>query len=105
MAIEMQVNNICERARVGRKLRPQADLSHQSLRDVHKNSHIPLLGKKPMVNANEASGLVLTAGGARGAYQAGVLKRLGEIPRLKGKPSPFSIITGASAGAINSVAV
>ncbi len=46
-------------------------------------------------------GLVLTAGGARGAYQAGVLKRMGEIPRLKNKPSPFSIVTGASAGAIS----
>ena len=28
-------------------------------------------------------GLVLTAGGARGAYQAGVLKRIGEIPALR----------------------
>src|SRR4051794_15230082 len=46
-------------------------------------------------------GLVLTAGGARGAYQAGVLKRIGEIPRLKNNPSPFSIVAGASAGAIN----
>ncbi len=46
-------------------------------------------------------GLVLTAGGARGAYQAGVLKRIGELPRLSGQPSPFSIVAGASAGAIN----
>jgi NTE family protein len=46
-------------------------------------------------------GLVLTAGGARGAYQAGVLKRIGEIPRFRDQPCPFSIITGASAGAIN----
>jgi len=46
-------------------------------------------------------GLVLTAGGARGAYQAGVLKRLGEIPSLKKGSSPFPIIAGASAGAIN----
>jgi NTE family protein len=46
-------------------------------------------------------GLVLTAGGARGAYQAGVLKRLGELPGLRGGRSPFPIITGASAGAIN----
>src|SRR6185369_17267311 len=46
-------------------------------------------------------GLVLTAGGARGAYQAGVLKRLGEIPALADGPSPFAIVTGASAGAIN----
>jgi len=46
-------------------------------------------------------GLVLTAGGARGAYQAGVLKRVAEIPALRGRPSPFMIVTGASAGAIN----
>jgi NTE family protein len=46
-------------------------------------------------------GLVLTAGGARGAYQAGVLKRLGELPALRDRPSPFPIIAGASAGAIN----
>lgn len=47
------------------------------------------------------TGLVLTAGGARGAYQAGVLKRLGEIPAFRDAPSPFTIVTGASAGAIN----
>jgi len=46
-------------------------------------------------------GLVLTAGGARGAYQAGVLKRLGELRSLRGRPSPFAVIAGASAGAIN----
>ncbi|HTF35850.1 MAG TPA: patatin-like phospholipase family protein [Myxococcota bacterium] len=46
-------------------------------------------------------GLVLTAGGARGAYQAGVLRRLGEIRALRESPLPFAIIAGASAGAIN----
>lgn len=46
-------------------------------------------------------GLVLTAGGARGAYQAGVLKRLGEIRAFRKSPSPFAILAGASAGAIN----
>jgi NTE family protein len=46
-------------------------------------------------------GLVLTAGGARGAYQAGALKRLGEIPAFADRPSPFPIVVGASAGAIN----
>ncbi|HXX47945.1 MAG TPA: patatin-like phospholipase family protein, partial [Myxococcota bacterium] len=46
-------------------------------------------------------GLVLTAGGARGAYQAGVLKRISEIPALRERPQPFEIIAGASAGAIN----
>ncbi len=50
-------------------------------------------------------GLVLTAGGARGAYQAGILKRIGEIPALRDQPSPFAIVTGASAGAINGAAV
>ncbi len=43
----------------------------------------------------------MTGGGARGAYQAGVLKRIGEIKRLQGRPNPFPIIGGSSAGAIN----
>lgn len=46
-------------------------------------------------------GLLLTAGGARGAYQAGVLKRVGELSRLRDRPSPFKVVAGASAGAIN----
>ncbi len=50
-------------------------------------------------------GLVLTAGGARGAYQAGALKRMGEIPSLADGPSPFAVVTGASAGAINGAVV
>lgn len=49
--------------------------------------------------------LALTAGGARGAYQAGVLKRIGEIPALRGAPTPFEIVAGASAGAINGTAI
>ncbi len=51
------------------------------------------------------TGLVLTAGGSRGAYQAGVLKRIGELPALRHKPSPFPIVTGASAGAINGLMI
>jgi len=51
------------------------------------------------------TGLVLTAGGARGAYQAGVLRRIGELPRLRDGPSPFAIVAGASAGAINGAMV
>jgi NTE family protein len=50
-------------------------------------------------------GLVLTAGGARGAYQAGVLQRIGEIRGLRGKPLPFAVVAGASAGAINGALV
>lgn len=43
----------------------------------------------------------MTGGGARGAYQAGVLKRIGELKRLEGRANPFPIIGGSSAGAIN----
>jgi len=46
-------------------------------------------------------GLVLTAGGARGAYQAGVLERIAELRSLRARPSPFRVVAGASAGAIN----
>jgi len=46
-------------------------------------------------------GLVMTGGGARGAYQAGVLKRIGEIRRVQTHGNPFPIIGGSSAGAIN----
>ncbi len=46
-------------------------------------------------------GLVMTGGGARGAYQAGVLKRIGEINRVRRYGNPFPIITAASAGSIN----
>jgi NTE family protein len=46
-------------------------------------------------------GLVMTGGGARGAYQAGVLKRIGEIRQPKGPVNPFPLIGGSSAGAVN----
>jgi len=52
-----------------------------------------------------ALGLVMTGGGARGAYQAGVLKRIGEIKRVQTHGNPFPIIEGASAGAINGSAL
>ncbi len=46
-------------------------------------------------------GLVLPGGGARAAYQVGVLKAIAEImPRRS--PNPFSVISGTSAGAISS---
>jgi NTE family protein len=47
--------------------------------------------------ATSGLALTLTGGGARGAYQAGVLQRLGEaLDDLE-----FGVITGVSAGAIN----
>jgi NTE family protein len=52
-----------------------------------------------------ALGLAMTGGGARGAYQAGVLKRIGEIQRVQTNGNPFPIIGGSSAGAINGSAL
>jgi NTE family protein len=48
-------------------------------------------------------GLVLTGGGARSAYQAGVLRGIADIlePDFN-KAFPFNILVGSSAGAINS---
>ena len=48
------------------------------------------------------TGLVLPGGGARGAFQVGVLKALSELLPAKAA-SPFPVISGTSAGAINSV--
>jgi NTE family protein len=45
-------------------------------------------------------GLILTGGGSRAAYQVGVLKAIAEFtPR--GSGSPFTVICGTSAGALN----
>jgi len=54
------------------------------------------------------TGLLLTGGGARAAYQVGVLEAVAEIRRACGalhQPNPFPIITGTSAGAINASAL
>ena len=49
-------------------------------------------------------GLVLTGGGARAAYQVGVLKGIAELVR-RGSGSPFPVITGTSAGAVSAIAL
>jgi NTE family protein len=49
-------------------------------------------------------GLVLTGGGARSAYQVGVLKGIADLLR-RGSACPFPIITGTSAGAVSAVAL
>lgn len=48
------------------------------------------------------TGLVLPGGGARGAFQVGVLRAISELLPSKAS-NPFPIISGTSAGAINSV--
>ena len=44
----------------------------------------------------------MPGGGARGAFQVGVLKALAEL-MPKGASNPFAVLSGTSAGAINSV--
>ena len=53
--------------------------------------------------AAPVTGLVLTGGGARAAYQVGVLAAIAQLRRDAGVPgaNPFPIICGTSAGAIN----
>ncbi len=48
--------------------------------------------------------IVMTGGGARAAYQIGVLKAIAEMLPV-GAPSPFTIICGTSAGAINAASL
>lgn len=50
-------------------------------------------------------GLVLSGGGARGAYQAGVLQGIAEVAASVGVANPFQVITGVSAGAVNSAVI
>jgi NTE family protein len=49
-----------------------------------------------------STGLVLTGGGARAAYQVGALRAIAE---LHPGSTPFQVVAGTSAGAINSAAV
>jgi NTE family protein len=54
------------------------------------------------------AGLILTGGGARAAYQVGVLRALTRIRRECGADltrNPFGVIVGTSAGAINAAAL
>jgi NTE family protein len=49
-------------------------------------------------------GVIMSGGGARAAYQVGVLKAIAEILPDKA-PNPFPVICGASAGAINAASL
>ena len=53
---------------------------------------------------DDRDALVLSGGGARGAYQVGVLKAMAEwLPA--DAPCPFEVLIGASAGALNATAL
>ena len=62
----------------------------------------------PTQVARRGTALLLTGGGARAAYQVGVLQALAAL-RRHNQPgrqgSPFDIIVGTSAGAINAAAL
>lgn len=59
------------------------------------------------MSSSPLTGLILTGGGARAAYQVGVLQALMEIRRAAagGRGNPFPIIAGTSAGAVNAAAL
>ena len=58
----------------------------------------------PVAAAGGKSGLVLAGGGARAAYQVGVLQAIRDI-LPEPKANPFPIICGTSAGAVNAGAL
>ncbi|MCC5857785.1 MAG: patatin-like phospholipase family protein [Ectothiorhodospiraceae bacterium] len=62
------------------------------------------MNPSPQCPERPCAGLILSGGGARAAYQVGVLKAVAEIlpPDVR---NPFPIICGTSAGAINATVV
>lgn len=67
-----------------------------------------MLDMTPSPDCPSKTGLLLTGGGARAAYQVGVLEAIADIRKACGaqaQPNPFPIITGTSAGAINAAAL
>jgi len=70
----------------------------------------PSTGETPVAEAtnyfffDDRDALVLSGGGARGAYQVGVLKAIAEwLPATA--PCPFEVLVGTSAGAMNATAL
>ncbi len=59
--------------------------------------------KKPnLLPVHQDYGIVFSGGGARGAYQAGAARALFELCQQTQNFAPFGILSGVSAGAINS---
>src|SRR4249919_1282958 len=69
---------------------------------------MPSVSPVPLSDPAASTALVLTGGGARAAYQVGVLQALAKLRHNAGafaQANPFPIITGTSAGAINAAAL
>jgi NTE family protein len=63
-----------------------------------------VIGQRNNSQSGPVTGLILSGGGARAAYQVGVLKAVADmLPR--GSRNPFGVICGTSAGAINATAL
>ena len=76
----------------------------QGLRQLRTTHNLPM-PYGPI--SPKTTGLLLTGGGARAAYQVGVLEAIADLRKAAGaldQPNPFPIITGTSAGAINAAA-
>ncbi len=65
---------------------------------LSQNKQHTTANKKPKI------GLILTGGGARAAYQVGVLRAIAEM-LPDGAENPFPVICGTSAGAINAASL
>ena len=59
------------------------------------------------MNRASTTGLILTGGGARAAYQVGVLQAIARLRGEAGAPAgnPFRVLSGTSAGALNAAAL
>jgi len=69
---------------------------------------MPAPSLPPAHYAQPMTGLLLTGGGARAAYQVGVLQALAALRRAchtDHAPNPFGILAGTSAGSINATAL
>jgi NTE family protein len=55
-------------------------------------------------NPDAKLGLILPGGGARAAYQVGVLRAISDLLPARAS-NPFPIVTGTSAGAVNATAL
>lgn len=66
--------------------------------------HTAALQLEPDAKKKAITGLILSGGGARAAYQVGVLSAIADL-LPESAENPFPVIIGTSAGAINAVSL
>lgn len=99
----MHVRRIAKPPSVGHK---RTDMHRGTPLDLSPMAH-PTPDPTGPGDRTDLTALVLTGGGARAAYQVGVLQALAQLRRDAGADvgNPFPIIVGTSAGAINAAAL